>query len=54
MKLKKYAELIKELADKHPNLEVVCSSDDEGNSFNPIYFAPSVIEINGQNVACIN
>lgn len=54
MKLKEYAKTIQQLAQEHPNMEVVYSSDDEGNSFNKIYFTPSVIEIHGEKVVCIN
>ena len=41
MKLKEYAKKIAKLAELHPNAKVVCASDDEGNSFQEITFAPS-------------
>jgi len=34
MKLKTYAKIIQEAANKYPNLDVYYASDDEGNSFN--------------------
>lgn len=40
MKLKDYAARIAELAKKYPNVEVVYSSDDEGNSFQKVSFFP--------------
>lgn len=41
MKIKDYIKSLQVLADKYPEAEVVTSSDDEGNSFTPVIFAPS-------------
>jgi len=41
MTLQSYAQKIAELAKKHPTALVVHSSDDEGNSFQPVQFAPT-------------
>lgn len=47
MKLKKYAEALSRLAKEYPNLVVIAASDDEGNSFSPVNFAPSVGHYDG-------
>jgi hypothetical protein len=36
-----YAKVINELAKKHPKAIVICSSDDEGNSFSPVVYHPA-------------
>jgi hypothetical protein len=41
MKLREYAKNIAAIAEKYPNAQVVSSSDDEGNSFHPIYYNPT-------------
>lgn len=41
MTLQTYAQKIAELAKKHPTALVVHSSDDEGNSFTPVIYAPT-------------
>lgn len=47
MKLKDYAARIAELAKKYPNVEVVYSSDEEGNSFQKVCFLPDVGRFRG-------
>lgn len=47
MKLKDYAARIAELAKKYPNVEVVYSSDDEGNSFQKVNFLPDAGRFRG-------
>ena len=42
MKLKEYIAKLQELEAIHGDLELVYSSDDEGNSFSNVYYAPSV------------
>lgn len=43
MKLKEYKKFIDKLVKEgHGNKEVYYSSDDEGNSYEPVYYAPSV------------
>ena len=42
MTLKKYAKSISELAEKHPDLLVVYSADDEGNSFHKLNRPPTL------------
>ena len=42
MKLREYIAKLQELEAIHGDLEVVYSSDDEGNSFSNVYYSPSV------------
>jgi hypothetical protein len=42
VRLKEYAKLIEDLAFRYPNAEVVYSSDEEGNSFEKVYHAPTL------------
>lgn len=45
MKLKEYLEEINKLIKENPHIleyELVCSSDDEGNDFNPVYYGPTI------------
>jgi len=45
MKLKEYIEGLQKIIDNNPDyaeLEVCASIDDEGNGYNPIYFAPTI------------
>jgi uncharacterized protein YpmB len=55
MKLKDYAAVIAKLAKKHPDLEVVYASDDEGNNFTYVNFEPAVnkVEIDGDEVTVV-
>ena len=60
MNVKEYAEIINELAKKHPDLPVVYSCDDEGNNFSFVVYSPSTgnyeIECGRKKVAavCVN
>lgn len=42
MKLKEYAKYIHAINKKYPELDVIYSTDDEGNNFSEVLFAPSV------------
>lgn len=42
MTLKEYAAKLTELAEKHPDLEVIYAKDDEGNDFRPVHFGPTL------------
>jgi hypothetical protein len=52
MKLKDYIKQLQEIANKHPNIEVAYSSDDEGNRFDYVRYNPAVstVEIDGEAV----
>jgi len=55
MKLQEYMSNLNELTDKHPeylDLEVVTASDDEGNDFNIVHYAPSVGEYTDREFIC--
>jgi mannosyltransferase OCH1-like enzyme len=64
MKLKEYSQMVKKLAKKHPDFEMVYATDDEGNGFSPLNFEPSILsydfengEINDDgedNAVCVN
>lgn len=59
MKMKQYAQLIIDIAKKYPDAEVLYSSDDEGNRFSTVVYAPSYDTfemMNGEEVkgVCIN
>lgn len=66
MKLKEYITQLRKIANEFPNLEVVYSADDEGNSFSKVNFHPMVGEFidgefstdcdaaKGPNAVCIN
>ncbi len=47
MKLGEYIEVLQKIYKKHPNLLVVCSSDDEGNEFRMVSFTPSLGSFEG-------
>ncbi len=49
MNLKEYANKINKLAKKCPNIKVVYSSDEEGNSFSEVFFAPTLGIFNGES-----
>ncbi len=42
MKLKTFIFLLQKIEKDHPNLEVIYSSDDEGNRFEKVKFEPSM------------
>jgi len=42
MKLKDYIAKLNKLAEKHPDVEVIYSCDDEGNEFQKVHFPPSI------------
>lgn len=63
--MKQYAEEVAEVAKKYPNAIVISSSDDEGNSFNPVFYSPTAGHYNEKtgefdsdkkkvNAVCIN
>lgn len=42
MKLTKYIEKLQELLEEHGDLELIYSSDDEGNNYNKVNYEPSL------------
>ena len=66
MKLKDYISRLQKIAKRHPDLEVVYASDDEGNRFDTVHHSPVIGEfdgnsfrtdcdaIKGPNAVCIN
>lgn len=66
MTLKEYANAINKLLKENPeakNFQVVSSSDEEGNCFNPVFFEPSLgfyeeggfnNDNDNNNAVCIN
>jgi len=42
MKLKDYIKQLQKIAEKNPDVLVICASDDKGNSFNEVQFAPAI------------
>ena len=45
MKFKEYVERLNKLLEERPEtagFDVITSSDDEGNQYNPVYYGPSV------------
>ena len=47
MRLKEYIQHLKQIEQINPDVEVVCASDDEGNSFGPVHYHPSLGHYNG-------
>ena len=43
MKLTKYIEKLQELLNEHGDLELIYSSDDEGNNYSKVHYAPSLV-----------
>ena len=41
MKLSKFIERCQEILDEHGDLDVIYSSDEEGNCYDEVYFPPS-------------
>ena len=63
MKLKEWVKAVEvameELLEEHADKDVVYSSDDEGNCFEPVHYAPGLISIGTEDggekeVVCIN
>lgn len=65
MTMKQYAAKVMTMALKHPDALVVCAGDDEGNSFHPVMYVPTLGTWNEQrqtfdaastncNAVCIN
>ena len=61
MTIRKYAEIISKLAEKHPKLKVIYAIDDEGNGYDYVHYAPTKIKVPvfGENeketeVICVN
>jgi hypothetical protein len=42
MTIKTYIKKLQKLADKHPKAKVIYAIDEEGNSFKPVIYTPSV------------
>lgn len=49
MKLKDYIKLLQEIAKENPNALVISASDEEGNSFNPVIYKPSILYYSKNN-----
>jgi hypothetical protein len=47
MKLKEYITALKDIEQTHPDVEVVHSSDDEGNTFGKVYYHPALGRFEG-------
>ena len=47
MKLKEYITVLKDIEQTHPDVDVVCSSDDEGNSFGAVHYHPALGRFDG-------
>ena len=43
MKLQQYIEKLQELLKEHGDLELIYSTDDEGNEYNTVNFNPSIV-----------
>lgn len=43
MKLQQYIEKLQELLKEHGDLELIYSSDDEGNEYRKLYYDPSLV-----------
>ena len=43
MKLTKYIEKLQELLEEHGDLELIYSSDDEGNNYDKVHYEPSIV-----------
>jgi len=43
MKLKDYIKLLQEISKENPNALVISASDEEGNSYNPVIYKPSIL-----------
>lgn len=43
MKLKDYIKQLEKIAEKNPDALVISASDEEGNSFNEVHFAPTIL-----------
>ena len=42
MKIEEYIKNLQEIADKHPNLDVIYATDDEGNDYSLVSFTPTI------------
>jgi hypothetical protein len=49
MKLKEYITVLKEIEQTHPDVNVVCSRDDEGNSFGEVHYHPALGGFDGND-----
>ena len=52
MTLKEYLKALNELLEKNPqagDFLVIHSSDDEGNSFQPVWFSPALMSVENPN-----
>ena len=47
MKLKDFARLIGDMAEAHPDVDVVYSHDDEGNEFHKVHYEPALGQFTG-------
>ena len=49
MKLKEYITVLKEIGQTHPDVDVVCASDEEGNSFSKVHYHPALGRLDGHD-----
>ncbi len=54
MKLVEYVLMINGLLKGNGDKEVYYAGDDEGNTFQPVYYSPTIMEVDGEEVVCIN
>jgi len=52
MKLKEYIEALQRIANMYPNVTVVSSSDEEGNSFSKVVYGPTVGMFRNEKFSC--
>lgn len=49
MRLKDYIKQLEKIAEKNPDALVISASDEEGNSFNEVRFAPTILFYSKEN-----
>ena len=47
MKLKEYIQHLQQIKKTHPDVDVVCASDQEGNSFEAVHYHPALGRFSG-------
>ena len=54
MRLTKYIEKLQELLAEHGDLELIYSTDDEGNNYNKVHYEPSLVNFISTDREVIN
>ena len=49
MKLKEYIQHLQQIKNTHPDVDVVCASDQEGNSFEVVHYHPALGRFDGND-----